>query len=65
MVFQWTQGALPISRRPLRQQPRVRTILVLVPVSSMKTSFLACLSLIVATRGLLGQFDPRTRVGAQ
>jgi hypothetical protein len=41
VVFQWPQGALPISRRPLRQRPRVRTILVLVPVSSMKTSFLA------------------------
>ena len=41
VVFQWPQGVLPINRRPLRQRPRVRTILVLVPVSSMKTSLLA------------------------
>src|SRR5262249_28542654 len=41
VVLQWPQGALQISRGPLRQRPRVRTIFVLVPVSSMKTSFLA------------------------
>ncbi len=41
VVFQCPQGALPMSRRPLAQRPRCRTILVLVPVSSMKTSSLA------------------------
>src|SRR6266849_2898478 len=41
VVFQCPQGALPMSRRPLAQRPRCRTILVLVPVSSMKTSLLA------------------------
>ena|ERR1035438_6314627 len=41
VVFQCPQGALPMSRRPRAQRPRCRTILVLVPVSSMKTSLLA------------------------
>lgn len=37
----WSQGALPMSRRPRAQRPRCRSILVLVPVSSKKTSLLA------------------------
>jgi hypothetical protein len=37
-VFQSPCGTRPISRLPRRQRPRVRTILVLVAVSSMNTS---------------------------
>src|SRR3954467_10230350 len=41
VVFQCPQGCLPISLCPLGQRPWLRTILVLVPVSSMNTSRLA------------------------
>src|SRR5918994_7867629 len=37
-VSQWPNGALACRRSPLRQRPRSRVILVVVPVSSMKTS---------------------------
>src|SRR5580700_8348910 len=37
-VFQCPKGALETSRRPLRLRPRRRVILVVVPVSSRKTS---------------------------
>ena len=37
-VFQCPNGALALSRWPFGLRPRSRVILVLVPVSSMKTS---------------------------
>src|SRR5215472_10616628 len=40
VVFQGPCGTRPINRAPRRQRPRARAILVAVPVSSMKTSFL-------------------------
>jgi integrase len=48
-----TLGARPAGTTDRKELAR-NAIAVLVPVSSMKTSFLACLSLVVATRGLLG-----------
>ena len=55
-VFQWPKGALERRRSPLSQRPRARVILVLVPVSSMKTSLcgsvpiLGCRSAFHASR---------------
>src|SRR5262249_36835366 len=37
VVFQWPWGILPTSRSPRGARPRSRAMLVLVPVSSMKT----------------------------
>ena len=37
-VFQWPCGTLSTSRSPFGAQPRRRVMLVLVQVSSMKTS---------------------------
>src|ERR1700678_4820108 len=55
-VFQWPKEALERRRSPLSQRPRARVILVLVPVSSMKTSrcgsvpILGCRSAFHASR---------------
>src|ERR1700678_3562000 len=55
-IFQWPKGALERRRSPLSQRPRARVILVLVPVSSMKTSLwgsvriLGCRSAFHASR---------------
>jgi hypothetical protein len=38
VIFQWPCGTRPVSRVPRRERPRVRIMLVLVPVSSRKTS---------------------------
>jgi hypothetical protein len=38
MVFQWPKGALPGRRAPLGAQPLSGAMLVVVQVSSMKTS---------------------------
>src|SRR5262245_8063222 len=39
-IFQWPKGALELSLSPLRQRPRSRVSLVVVPVSSRKISLL-------------------------
>jgi hypothetical protein len=38
VVFQWPCGILPTNRSPRGARPRSRALLVLVPVSSMKTN---------------------------